>query len=259
MTILLVLAACSRPPEAPRALDELTPFLYREWANEDPAVLEAGIDNLEDFLARQDDLSLDTPVNDRSWELSAIRVPDLAGIDRPRNREPSDTLGIGVVAESHFPVADHAAWQTQRDQAPVEPNAVSYTRTFPEVETPACFTDATCTVLVTENDVLRENFLMAVRFPLFKDFRWVERADGSEAVIARSWISESAVGEKGKSTIWQSYSLDVWIGVGERAWRYQVLWGEADIAGASEALQLSTIKVGTDQVFAAAEEVLGAH
>ncbi len=33
--------------------------------------------------------------------------------------------------------------------------------------------------------------------------------------------------------------------------------GEADIAGASEALQINTVKLGTDQVFAAAEEVLG--
>ena len=47
---LLLLGCRKAPPEAPKDLQELSRYLYREWQNDDPEVMAAGMDNLHAFL-----------------------------------------------------------------------------------------------------------------------------------------------------------------------------------------------------------------
>ncbi len=255
LLVLATLVACGRPPEAPKELDELSHYLYREWDAEDPRVLSAGVDNLAAYL-RGEDLSFEVSVMDRSWEISSINAIDVEGLERPGGRQLSDTIAVGVAVESAFPVLDHARIQTERDQLPVEPSAVFYQRSFPETDDPRCFAREECEVLITVNDVERKNLLMTVDFTLYKNIRWVEMESGERALVSRSWIKESAEGANGKSTIWQSFSLDTWVPDRDRTLRYQVLWSEADVAGSSDAVQLGTVKTATDQAFDAAEDYL---
>ena len=42
---------CKVPPKAPSDLSGLTVFLYRQWGNTDPTVMESGVTKLHDFLA----------------------------------------------------------------------------------------------------------------------------------------------------------------------------------------------------------------
>ncbi|MFT4625900.1 MAG: hypothetical protein ACI8PZ_004571 [Myxococcota bacterium] len=254
--MLATLTACGRPPEAPQELDELSHYLYREWDSEDPRVMQAGVENLAAFLRKQD-LSFETSVMDRSWEISSIEAADVKGVNHPSGRNLSDTIAVGVAAESAFSIDDHATVQTRTDQLPVEPSAVFYERSFPDEDEPRCFHDAECEVLGTVNDVERKNLLMAVEFLLYKNIRWVELDSGERAMVSRSWLEESAEGANGKTTIWQSFSLDTWLSDGKRTLRYQVLWSEADVAGASDAIQLGTVKSATDDAFKAADAFLG--
>ena len=79
--LLLGLTACSPPPEAPTELGELTTYLFANFDDPDPLVLQAGLVNmvafLEDFEAEAD-LGVDSTATGRSWS-----VPALQGAARP--------------------------------------------------------------------------------------------------------------------------------------------------------------------------------
>lgn len=246
------LAACGRPPEAPKELDALSRYLYAEWDAEDPEVVAVGLRNLRAFLA---DVDLEADgVMDRSWELTAIDAATIAEVDHP-DRDPSATLGLSVARASPWPPPDHARLQTEPDQTITEPSAESYARTFPDGD-PACFPTRDCDVMVTDNQVARNNLVMTVEGQLLKDFRWIEIEPDRFAFISRSWIPEPWIGDAEKSKVWQSFSIDVWLPEKGGSWRYQTLWSESEVAGASDAIILGTVKSSTDQIFKAGDEAI---
>ncbi|HHO51464.1 MAG TPA: hypothetical protein ENK18_11460 [Deltaproteobacteria bacterium] len=257
-TAPILMMACGRPPEAPRDLDELTHFLYREWSNEDPEVLSVGIGNLIEVMSRFD-LDGEVSVLERAWELTPPARADLFDVTIPDGRDPASCYGVGVARRSVWPISDHARLQLQTDQLPAEPSAAVYVRSFPDGD-PGCFVEEDgCEVMITRNEVRRENLLMSVGFTLHKDFRWVDLEDGSRAIITQTHVPHVSEGEGGGgATIWQSYSMDVWMPAGSDTWRYQMLWSEADVAGASDALQIVTVKSSTNQHFEATDEAIAA-
>jgi len=252
LTTALFFTACKKPPEAPRELNELSTYLYREWDNEDPAVMEAGLENLRAYLDGED---LEAGILDRSWELEPISRADVADIPYPDGANPKNTLGVGVSYASAWPTEDHALLQLEKDQLPAEPSAKVYTRSFPDEDKPACFLDQSCNPLASVNDIERQNLLLSVVMVLYKDFRWVETERGP-AVAARSWLEESFEGENGSSNIVQSYSIDVWLPVGKKTWRYQTLWSESEVAGASDAATIGTLKSSIDRAMETADEAI---
>ena len=68
-SLVLALSACKPPPEAPTELGELTLFLFANFDDPDPLVMQAGMVNilafLEDFESGVD-LGVDSPATDRS-------------------------------------------------------------------------------------------------------------------------------------------------------------------------------------------------
>lgn len=251
--VLLVLAACKAPPEAPDDLGELSRYLYREWGAEDPEVVRVGLTNLVDFL---DDQDLTGNVNDRSWTLPDLTEEDVAGITRP-DRDISAVVGVSVAFESAWPIEEHAEVQIQADQRPYEPTAPEhYDRSFVEPADPTCFPEQACDRLVTFNEATRQNILMKVSFELFKDFRAISM-DDDWAFIARSWFEQPWPGDDGKVMLYQSYSTDLWIGRGERTWRFQSLWSESDLGiAASEETVVATVKLATDGIYERVDEVI---
>ncbi len=247
------LAGCGRPPEAPRELNELSVWLYREWDNEDPEVMTVGLQNLQDFLK---DIDLEASLLDRSWELKPITSDDVSDIDRPKGVDPRDALGVSVTGLSKWKVAEHAQLQMERDQMPAEPTADEYNRRFPDVDSSSCFLDESCDPIASENDVVRRNALMSVEFVLYKDFRWIDTDDGN-ALAARSWLDRSWEGEKGSTEVVQSYSVDIWMPVGKQIWRYQTLWSESKIPGATEGVTLGVLKKSIGDIFEAGDEAIG--
>ncbi len=256
--LLLPCLGCVAPPEAPEALDELSRFLYREWDHPDPLVMEDGIANLEAFLS---DFDMTGHVNGRSWEIQPLFDEDVLDISRP-DRPLEDCVALGVAVESRWPVFDHARVQAEADQTPFEPTAPEhYDRFFLDPEDSACLPGRECDVLRTLNEATRKNFLLQVTFDLFKDFRWV-RMPGEEdrwALVARSWFAEPWPGAKENVTLWQSYAVDVWMGVGEdTTWRFQALWSESDLGfSVSDKDVIATVKLATDNIFGAGDDAIG--
>ena len=253
---ILFLTGCKKPPEAPEELNELTRYLYREWNNEDPLVMEAGVQNLYNFL---EDLDLEGDLNDRAFLVEPPLESDLVDIDRPEERDPQDCYGISVAGVSVWPVRDHARLQIESDQLPMEGSAKEYIRSFPDTDDPDCFRDEGCAVLVTENEVERTNLFISVEFVLYKDLRWVQMLDEDvegSAIIARSWTDQTWVGEGGDSFLYQSFSLDTWLGINDdETWRFQLIWSEGDV-GVSEDLVVNAVKVTANNTFKDAEDVI---
>ena len=248
--LLVSIVGCKPPPEAPEELDDLARYLYREWDAEDPLVMEAGVSSLDSFLA---ELTLDANINDRSFQMEPPEEEDLADVGRPEGRNAADMLGVSVAAESRWAVGDHARLQAEEDQLPAEPTAKVYVRTTQDAD---CFLAQTCDVMTTVNEVRRENFLLAVDFTLYKDFRWVMVGE-ERAMVSRSWTDQDWPAENENKGIWQSHSLDVWIPKGETTWRWQLIWSESDVGVSDESLIVGTLKVSTDNIFEKGDQAIG--
>jgi hypothetical protein len=259
LLILASLGACAPPPEAPTELNDLVRYLYREWPAEDPEVLADGIRNIEAFLA---DIELvDVKVGDRSWTVEPLDELDVEGVDRPTDRVLADLVGVAVSYRSEWSVTDHAQVQSEADQTPFEPTASDhYDRTFFGISDSACFVDRSCLEMETKNDATRANILFTVTFELFKDFRWIEVGPDRWAFISRSWFAESWTGAKDNTTLWQSFSTDLWIGQEDGTTiRVQVPWSESDLGiSTKDEAVAATVKSAADGIFKTADEQIGA-
>jgi len=141
----------------------------------------------------------------------------------------------------------------------MEPTAKKYVRTFPDLDSPDCYVDRSCDVLITVNDIRRENLLLSVGMILYKDIRWVPLPDEEDswAMMSRSWIDQVWEGDNGKTSVEQSYSLDVWIPRKKnRAWRYQLLWSESDVGVSNEDAITGTVKGSTDSAMKTQDEAI---
>lgn len=257
---LLLAPGCAPPPEAPTELSDLSRYLYREYDDEDPRVMQAGARNLFDFLQTVD-LAADATV-DRAFAPENLREEDVADITRP-DRPLENCLPLGIGGLSRQSIEDHALLMVQPDQTEAEASANYYDRTFPETDDPSCFVDRTCDRLVTVNDAERQNALLRVQFILFKDFRWVEILDedgGHErwSIVARSWFEESFEGENGNNALLQSYASDLWFEADDgTVQRYQTLWSESRIAGdPEENIILGILRSSIDGSFERADDVI---
>ena len=257
MWLVVGLMGCKAPPEAPTELSELSRYLYREWSNEEPEVMAAGLRNLMPLF---EDVDMTGDVLDRSWALNDLDGDDVALLETRPDRPPEDCVGVGVAYESRWSTDDHARVQVQADQRPFEPTASEhYDRFFPETDEPECFADRSCEVLETFNEATRENILMKVTFELPKTLRWVEVEPDAWSFVSRSWYEKPWEGEGGKVILYQSYSLDVWLFRGDGAtWRYQTLWSETDLGfGVGEDTVIATVRNGTDQFFRGCDDAIG--
>ncbi len=207
--------------EAPEELTELSPFLFAQHGG-DERVLQDAVDNLRVGLAQ---LDLDGTRQERAWIPDALTVDAVLGLG-PEESDPADCVSAGLLGRTAFGPEDHAEFAISGDQMAAEPTATDYSRTFLEPEDPSCFPGQVCGMLVTVNDVRRENALYAVRFDLHKDYRWV----GDDALIARSWLDRVYPGEAGNTALLQSYVVDVVLIQDEGEFlRFQVVWGQVDL------------------------------
>lgn len=256
--LLLVLAACRPSPEAPGEMNDLSRYLYRHWDSADEDVREAGVAALYEVIR---DVDPEESVIDRSWAMDPLEDGDVVGMEHP-NRDLSALVGVGVASRSPWPITEHARVQTLDDQAPFEPSAVDYLRVFPDADEPDCFADASCEVLVSFNEARRQNVLFRVNFELHKVFRWVDVTlrDGEprRAFYSRSWFSQPWPGDRDNVTLWQSFSLDVWIEDDRGGTlRYQVPWNEFDLGiSVTDTAAIATVRGGTDDIFRTTDRMI---
>jgi hypothetical protein len=255
---LVVLVGCpSAPPNAPDGINELTRYLYREWANEDPAVMEEGVAKLEEELKAFDTSSGD--YEDRAFSLTAPTREDLATVNWPQDQDPAScTTNISVALLSKWPVTDHAKAQISPDQLDLEPTAKSYTRNFVSPTDPGCFPERGCDAFETLNNVTRKNFFIEVAFDLHKTFRWVKLPGDRWAMVARSWTDRVFPGSDKDTAIKQSYSLDVFMGQADgKTLRYQALYSDTKISVTDRDLVLGTVASSTNDALENGDDVIG--
>ncbi len=226
VSTLVLLAACGQaPPAANPDFSDAMVYVFRSFEASE-AELAYGIRALE----AQTYLSLPVEASrpqDRAITPGRLTDADVAGLETP-GLPPEDALPVALARTSAFEVDAHAGLPLLVDQTPLEPYSPTfYERDFLE-ETESCWEDRGCEVLLTWNDLIKENALMTVPYTFYKDYRWVdlalpdpldlEEAGGALpadhtprwAFAARSWMTESAEGENGNTRILQSYSIEIW-------------------------------------------------
>lgn len=223
--ICLPLLACkAAPPAANPEFNDALAYAFRSFEG-DQADLAFAVRSLEEQVYLSVDVEADNS-NDRALTPASLSEEDVADVDHP-SRDPGLCIAVAVAGLSSHPVDRHAELQLLSDQTPIEPYSPDqYDRTFLEGED--CWLGGACEYLRTENDLVKDNFLMTIPYVLYKDFRWVDLdlpdpadvAEGEEAVnegeprwavVARAWTTEAAEGESGANTIHQSYTVEMWV------------------------------------------------
>ena len=251
LLLLLLLSACAPLPEAPDELDELSRYLFREWHNEDPRVMQAGLRSVEEALGG---LDLDADRITRSFEVPDLDEQDVADIEPPEGVELHKMIGVGLGRRTAWEPVWHAHLATESDQAPAEPSSTEYERSFVDPEDPSCFPERECDSLITMNRILKSNILYTAWIDMWKEFRWFDVTDdrgrdtGRDAVVSRVWIPEVAEGESGNSFIYQTYAMDLLLhSESEGPVRLMANWSHTSLTD-DETLVRPVIRIAMDEL-----------
>jgi hypothetical protein len=249
--LLLLLVACQSPEPAPEDLDTLTAHLFAQFEAE-AELLQPAMDNLRERIL---ELNLSAELEERSFSLTALQSADLEGIERP-DRELSDLTTFSLAYDSRFPVDAHLPSLLLDDLTPLSLTASTYDRTITEPADPCCFQVQECSLMRTDNHIIREQLLYTLDYQQLKDYRWVELSDGDMALLSRGWLPESAHGAAGSNHIYQSFDMEVWIPSGDHTLRYFALYTEFDYAGVSTEAARSISLSATDAALANVDDYL---
>ncbi|MCA9493622.1 MAG: hypothetical protein KC621_27005 [Myxococcales bacterium] len=272
--ILATLLACARAPEPGNP--EFNDAIHQAFVGFDDPEVELAFALRE--LERNIDANIDPTAkssNDRALAPDPLTADDIANLEHP-SRDPEACIPVALVGLSAFPPEDAAAIQMLEDQTAVEPYSPNYfERSF--LTGGDCWEDRGCDRMNTFNDLVKENFLMEVETAFLKDFRWVDMnlpdpADvpvGEEptnpgeprwAFVGRSWQTDSFDGKDGKSTLWQSYTIETWIPRDGGTLRLLALWSETDLGiSISDDVVAGTTRAGIDDNYKAQEKWLEEH
>lgn len=277
---ITVVGACKDSAEAPATFADPLMATFTEMDGDD-ATYAAAVRALEVQIYETIPVE-STDLVARSIEPEGITEDDVANLSPRPDRDPADCLSVGVSALSSFEITDHAEIPLVPDQRPLEPSSPDhYDRTFLSGED--CWADQGCTWLTTRQELTKVytgGLIPPITYGMMKDFRWVnlaEEGDPRWAFVARSWDDDAYSSENGKNTIWQSYTIELWLprdgrgylrdGAGEDGFadsagggtlRFLVLWNETELALTdSEDLEKGTIRWGIDKNMQAHEAWLG--
>jgi len=262
----LALSACKPPPEAPTELGDLTLYLFANFDDPDPLVMQAGMANmlafLEDFESGVD-LSVDTAATDRSWSIPSLEEDNWGGAEHVAGVDPLDQDSVSVAVRSAFTGPDHSPLIGLADQLPLESSSSArYDRTFLNDFDAWHAAQVETLRLRTTNDIDRDNILLTLTYEANKDYRWIAMPDGSMATVGRSWISQAYINEDGAGTsgedVMEFFSnVEMTIPSGDTALRYNAVWGFVDFVPAvDDAVLANTVRNGIQEGFERTEEHL---
>ena len=247
---------CSTPQEAPTELVDLSLFFFSDFEVADEPLFADAFLNLEEAIAASADL--DGERRDRQWELAPLREEHLGGATAPDGEDPDAQVTMGLARRSPHPVSGHVGLLLREDQAPLDPSAPEYVRTFALGQD--CFAGRGCDRLEASNAITKANILLEVAYIAPKVWRHVALPDGRAAVAARTWNPERNVGEQGINSIDQTYSIDLFLEDPEDAGatvRFFTLWSAVTVSvDASEDLIRGTMALGTEGLLNRHDEFL---
>lgn len=291
LMVATTLLGCKTIPLANEPFREALTTVYRAFEADD-ATKSASMQVLEEQLYRELDVASRAHA-DRSIVPDRLTEADLGGVAPRPDRDPELAGGLAASGLSPHPVREHARIPLLPDQRVVEPQSPDhYDRAWIEGE--GCWATRDCLWLRTRQD-LTKNYpgTQPITYAFHKDYRWVDLAPDEDeprwAIIARSWNDDTYSSANGASTLWQAFTLELWLPRDGRGFRWidvdpadrpddadsradttpedsegtlrvMVLWSEAQIGGIATLLtedqEHATIRIGTDQTFNAQDKWL---
>ncbi len=194
---------CSGKTEvAPRDLEQIMLDMYAHY--DDPAALALDIAELEPFLEGEGRTERAT----EGYTVVDLSDAQTAGVDHP-DRDYATLVGAIVGGMSSFPPIDHGVSALEPDQIWNDPKTLEkYVRTVLSGDADL-FADGEGRVNTT-NDIEKSGaFSVSIPYILLKDYQWVPSSDGSDVLVARSWVEERGCSENGSNCVEASFSLEV--------------------------------------------------
>ena len=190
--------------------DELAPlmaFVFEHAADDDTALLEAGVTQLRLLLVNED---LTVPPRDRAVILERLDGERLGGLSIPDGSEAMDQVSRGLATVSTVPFDDHVQLALEPNRVCIEHEAIKHAmRAYTQGED--CFPQ-TCSVLRYEQPTFSENPLFALWYDQRGVIRLVDvRPEGGvpfRALVHQFWIEERGA-DQGQTTFDVLFGLDV--------------------------------------------------
>jgi hypothetical protein len=252
--LALPLAACG-PPDAPDELADLCGYLFGHLMDERPRELEAGLANLDAWLADPEHLASTlegyevTNLDEAVLDTIEDEVPDLGNLH-----------GAAVATQGVDPVWD-IAWTLVM----VEPEALSpelyehYDREF--LTDPDCFMARECEVLEVANTMTNHYPLgVTISTANHGQYRWVD-TEGGAALVQRTWLVSPAEVSVPWLTVDDQYYLNVVLPDGEGSVRLMSTWILATLLSSDvpEGLALNLVIDNMQSIYADVDAWLVAH
>ncbi len=211
---MLLLLACSPPPEAPAAFDELVVWLYSQHADDEAMV--SGVTQLQTWLDEHGDTL------DESYLVGTLTEATVDGLDGT-DRTNEGMQAIALVTQSDHPVDDQAYAMIGADLMEVYPDMfVAYDRTWEG--DPDCFLDHGCPRLEAQEDY-ESHFALGVEVfgSPYNQYLWTD-TDAGPAMVQRNWMVEPPDVNVDFAQITEQMYLNAFLPRAGGAWRLQATW-----------------------------------
>ena len=191
VSLCVLLAACSRPPEAPADFAEIAAFLFERFDDEDTRDIALGIENLEVWLAANLHATEGDSLTD-GYTVSSLDPAVILSV-RPESEIAVDgeIAGSSVAREFVFSGPEIAQALAIDEQEDIFKAYNSHERTF--LTDRACFVPMTCDWLDTTNvvDGSYAGGTLNIASESQAQFRWLpygDEAEGKTAFLRRTWL-----------------------------------------------------------------------
>ena len=237
---------CKAPPEAPDKLEELAVFLFQHADDDDPAALQAGVENLDLWLSKHVDEARE------GYTVTRLSSDAIEGV----GIDPTLSNGlVGAAVASTLPKGPRKVTRALvlADPTKVYPDTYeTYERTW--IDDPDCFVAQDC-----ESAQMRAHTVSAYPMGLdvtsdFKaQYRWVETEQGM-AMVQRTWLRKPAEVSQDWVAVPAQFFLSVNLPQGGRTLRLQTTWIAAEL-GDTPVPEATALNMVIDSMVSGDEEL----
>jgi hypothetical protein len=223
LVLAAVLTGCAPPPEAPDKLEDLCTYVFTHFDDDDPEELQAGLDNLDAWLSKGDNLAQTV----EGYQITNLDKEAIQGIDTS-TQKVSGLVGAAVANEHEWSLKQMSIATVTADWAEVVPkNYDVYERTFHKDK--SCFPSKDCErIAATAYGEAKFAGLIQVVTRNRIQFRWVETEELGWVLLHRSWLTEPAEVSLDSIQVNAQYFLAMTLPDGGGTTRVQATWMDSD-------------------------------
>lgn len=242
LVLAMAAAGCAAPSQAPEELNQLTAFIFEHAQDEDSALLQQGVANLETWMSKRLDETKDGYVVDN------LTTESVGQLDQC-TRDISGLIGAAVGSTSTYTVDELVAVQLNVSPARLKDSTTKYRREL-LLNDEACFTANECDFLHYDS-FTKQKFALGIQTDSVSrvQWRWVEMEDG-HAIVQRTWLALPLQASPAWFDVKEQFYLNVLMPRGDRSVRLQAVWAVTQIDDApvpeNMALQLAINQMQED-------------